>query len=106
MVINPNNDISSNSSTHARHKAGNTNASADKATVAPTESTSNLSSDNGVRLSPEAQSIERLETKIQISDGVDVAKVAQLKQQIADGSYEINSQSIAEKILSQEKLLG
>lgn len=106
MVINPNNDISSNSSTHARHKAGSSSASADKATVALTESGSTISGDNAVRLSPEAQSIERLESRILTSDGVDAAKVAQLQQQIADGSYEINSQSIAEKILNYEKLLG
>ncbi|MGS2717506.1 flagellar biosynthesis anti-sigma factor FlgM [Eionea flava] len=104
MVIQPGNDLTSNTS-QARHKAANqgVSSSLDKAQSA---STSIASTEKNVQLSPEAQTIERLEAKITASEGVDSAKVEQIKQQIAEGSYEINSQRLAENIVNQDSLLG
>ena len=107
MVIHSNNDITSNANAHARQKAGSANLSSNNASHSPAADKpveSNVAKD--VQLSQEAQSIKRLETKIESSEGVDTAKVDHIKQQIADGNYEINSQSIAEQILKQDQLLG
>lgn len=101
MVIHSNSDITSNTS-HTRHKASNMNVTADKADkVADTSSAQKTSSDD-VTLSQKAQTFERLEAKITASDGVDTAKVDQIKQQIADGNYEINSSNIADALIQQE----
>jgi negative regulator of flagellin synthesis FlgM len=107
MVIHNNSDLTSNTSTHSRHKAGSANGPATKsdATSSPAETAVDNKPTN-VQLSQQAQTIERLETKIQHSEGVDTAKVDQLKQSIADGSYEVNNERLAEKLLNHENLLG
>jgi negative regulator of flagellin synthesis FlgM len=100
MVIPPNNDITSN--TQARHKAG-INATASKATTAPVaDSKPHENTTKDVQLSQEALTIKRLESKIHASDGIDTAKIDLIKQKIADGSYEINGKSIAEKLIMQD----
>lgn len=105
MVIHSNNDITSNANALARQKAGSANLSSNSHSPAAEKPAENNATKN-VQLSQEAQSIKRLETKIEASEGVDTAKVDHIKQKIADGNYEINSQSIAEKIIKQDQLLG
>lgn len=104
MVIQPGNDLTSNTS-QARHKVANqgVSSSSEKATPAATPADS---TEKNVQLSSQAQTIERLEAKITTSEGVDSAKVEQIKQQIAEGSYEVDSQRLAENILNQDSLLG
>lgn len=107
MVIHSS-DLNSNASTHSRLKAGSAPLSANKADTAESATAPKAPTQPSqqVQLSQEAQSIERLETKIQNSEGVDTAKVDLIKQQIADGNYEVNSSNIADKLLSQDSLLG
>lgn len=107
MVIHSNNDITSNANTHSRQKAGSAHLSNNKAEHSPASDKSTVNhAVKDVQLSQEAQTIKRLETKIQSSEGVDTAKVDHIKQQIADGSYEINSQRIADQLLTHDALLG
>jgi negative regulator of flagellin synthesis FlgM len=104
MVIQPNTDLTNASQT--RHKAAS-NAPTSTAGAPPSDTKSSGSSaEKSVQLSSQAQAIEKLEAKILSSEGVDKAKVEDIKQQIANGSYEMNSGSIADKILAQEKLLS
>jgi negative regulator of flagellin synthesis FlgM len=104
MVIQPNTDLTNTNQT--RHKAAS-NTSTSTTDVPQTDSKSNgAGAEKSVRLSSQAQAIEKLEAKILSSEGVDKAKVDDIKQQIADGSYEMNTSNIAEKILAQETLLG
>ena len=95
MVINTNNDLTAKTSNHSNHKVANTATSADrqgnKQTTVPSR--------DQVDLSQEAQTIKNLEAKAQSSEGVDTAKVEELRQRIASGDYAINSQSIAEKMI-------
>jgi negative regulator of flagellin synthesis FlgM len=104
MVIQPNTDLTNAS--QARHKA------ASNAPASPSDASSNAAQSNNVaternvQLSSQAHTIEKLEAKILSSEGVDKAKVEEIKQQIADGSYEMNSSNIADKLLAQENLLG
>jgi negative regulator of flagellin synthesis FlgM len=104
MVIQPNNDLTS-SANHTRQKSTNTAVSSSVDSQA-TAASSSANPEKNVQLSAQAQTIERLEAKIVASDGTDASKIEQIKQQIANGSYEIDSNRIAEKMLNQEALLG
>jgi negative regulator of flagellin synthesis FlgM len=59
-----------------------------------------------VSLSSEAHTLNRLEAQINASPDIDASRVAQIKQAIADGTFEINAERIAEKMLNQDDLLG
>jgi negative regulator of flagellin synthesis FlgM len=59
-----------------------------------------------VVLSPKAQTFARLQSKIDASPEVNLDKVAEIKQAIAEGRFEINTDRIAENMLNQESLLG
>ncbi|MAZ88287.1 MAG: flagellar biosynthesis anti-sigma factor FlgM [Cellvibrionaceae bacterium] len=57
-----------------------------------------------VSLSSQAQTLNRLESNIQAADDVDSDRVAAIQKAIADGSFEINAERIAENMLSQDEL--
>ncbi|MGH1486198.1 MAG: flagellar biosynthesis anti-sigma factor FlgM [Cellvibrionaceae bacterium] len=83
----------------------NTNANPKQKTVAeegidkPSRNDTTPASQDSVVLSNEAQSLKQLEAKIIDSTDVDTAKVNEIRQAIADGSYSIDADSIAQKIL-------
>ncbi|MFT5422074.1 MAG: negative regulator of flagellin synthesis FlgM [Candidatus Endobugula sp.] len=109
MVINSNTDVASNANTHSRHKASSASIPADKALSSTDGSNVKHNSDVNVKevqLSQEAQVIERLETKIHHSEGTDTAKIDRIKQEIADGSYTVNSANIADQLMKQDELIA
>lgn len=57
---------------------------------------------DSVQLSDRAKSMKRLEDNIAKAPVVNEDKVAALKAAIADGSYKINAERLAEKILVAE----
>jgi negative regulator of flagellin synthesis FlgM len=59
-----------------------------------------------VVLSQEAQSLGRLEEKINNLPEVNSERVAEIRQAIAEGRFEVNAQRIAENMLNQDDLLG
>ena len=59
---------------------------------------------DNVSLSNEAQALGRLEQVMQKSPEVDEAKVAAIKQALAEGRYEVSSEKIAERMLAQDGL--
>ncbi|MBU2887264.1 flagellar biosynthesis anti-sigma factor FlgM [Gilvimarinus agarilyticus] len=59
-----------------------------------------------VVLSAEAQSLSRLQEAVDTAPDVDSDKVAEIKQAIAEGRFEINAERLAEAILSQDDLIG
>lgn len=101
MVIDPGNNLNS------------ANIAAGKARSAPaTKSTNNTevsdtppdTSDN-VSLSISGMTLAQVEANLANSPDVDAAKVAVIKEAIANGSYKINPDKIAASILAQEGLL-
>jgi negative regulator of flagellin synthesis FlgM len=60
---------------------------------------------DSVKLSPEAQALKELEVQIALSPEVDTKKVEQIRQEIEKGTYTINAETIASKILKSEDLL-
>ena len=57
---------------------------------------------DNVSLSQEAHALGRVEQAMKKSPDVDEAKVASIKQAIAEGRYQVNSERIAERMLAQD----
>ena len=58
--------------------------------------------DDSVQLSPEAQRLQQTTEKLNKQPAVDQERVAQIKQAIADGSYKVDNQRVASKLLAFE----
>lgn len=80
---------------------------ADKAPRAETPAAQGTASGQGdtVRISDAAQALQRSNADQGNSD-VDTDRVAQIKAAIEDGSYKIDNERIAERMMQFEKLLG
>ncbi|MDO3385089.1 flagellar biosynthesis anti-sigma factor FlgM [Gilvimarinus sp. SDUM040013] len=59
-----------------------------------------------VVLSAEAQTLNRLQEAVETASDVDTDKVAQIKQAISEGRFQVNAERLAEAILAQEDLIG
>lgn len=70
------------------------------------KSSQNKAEQDKVDLSPEAKTLKHLETQIRASADIDHTRIAEIKRAIAEGSFEINVERIAERLLQQEDLLG
>ncbi|GAA6131676.1 flagellar biosynthesis anti-sigma factor FlgM [Halopseudomonas sabulinigri] len=96
----PNGAGRSNQTSSTSGKRDATLDNAEKATSGATqEATSERSS---VSLSQQAQQLQAIEERLRELPEVDSERVNQIKQAIADGSYQVDSNRIADKLLSFE----
>ncbi|TBU96806.1 flagellar biosynthesis anti-sigma factor FlgM [Stutzerimonas kirkiae] len=59
-------------------------------------------SGESVQLSPQAQRLQQASEKLSEQPSVDEQRVAKLKQAIDDGSYQVDSQRVASKLIAFE----
>lgn len=62
-----------------------------------------VASDGGVRLSSQAQQLQVIEDGLRDLPVIDEQRVAQIRQAISDGSYQVDSTRIADKLLALEE---
>jgi negative regulator of flagellin synthesis FlgM len=104
MIIDSNsNSVNSSSTSSMRSKSAQ--ATADNKNAAPAAPAAKTASDS-VSLSNKAQAMGRLEAQIASAPDVDEAKVAAVKAAIAEGRYQVDSQTVAERMLAEDSLLG
>ena len=70
------------------------------------EEASNRSSEDQVDLSPEVQALQSLEAQIRELPEVDSARVEAIRNAIDNGSFEVNADRLAGKLMSLERLIG
>ena len=95
--LNSGNAVSGTSRTGSAKEAGKTDATAATATLEKTSGTG-----ESVKLSSEAQQLQKITDKLGDLPTVNSARVAELKQAIADGSYQVDSNRVASKLLNFE----
>lgn len=102
MVIDSNNTTNLSSSMRTRLESRSTDSSASKSDATPDKAVTKETA--SVSLSSEAQMLSRLGNSVENSADVDVDRVAAIKKALADGSYAINAERIAEKMIDQDAL--
>ncbi|GFM82804.1 flagellar biosynthesis protein FlgM [Pseudomonas cichorii] len=89
--------VGSTSRTGTTKESGKTDATESAATAANVKGTG-----ESVHLSSEAQQLQKITDKLGELPTVNSARVAELKQAIADGTYTVDSNRVASKLLNFE----
>ncbi len=107
MAVEINNIASTHASTagtDASTRARETNEQA--VGTNPSGTGSSAPASDQVSLTPAAQQLKGLEQQVANLPEVNMEKVQALKEAIQNGTYEVNANSIASKMMSLEKALG
>ena len=90
------------SSASAAGEAGKARASGLEAALeGKTKSTADIGSSSKVELSSRAQDIKKAKELATPGDDVDEAKVARIQAMIDSGSYKVNAEAIADRLLDE-----
>ena len=105
MIIDQNSSVSTSTATSARTRPGDAAKTGAADTRGNSEAVGKKPVGDSVSLSDKAQAMGRLEAKIADSPDVDEAKVAAVKTAIAEGRYQVDSQTVADRMLKQDSSL-
>jgi negative regulator of flagellin synthesis FlgM len=103
-MINDLTSLSSSQTTSTRARTGE-QGNATKTGGNATASQSPSNKGDTVKLSTAAQTLQNVEKQLANTPDVDSERVERLKQEIESGNYQINAESIAEKMLNFDNLL-
>ncbi|HEX7764835.1 MAG TPA: flagellar biosynthesis anti-sigma factor FlgM [Cellvibrio sp.] len=106
MILNTNNSLDSVNAKGARSKPAAPATTDAKTTETKSSPPAAQAAIDQVVLSQEAQTLGRLQSKINSAPNVNLEKVAEIRRAIAEGRFEINPERIAENMLKQNDLLG
>ncbi len=81
---------------------GKPNVAADRSAAESGATPQAAPADSQVKLSNQAQQLQAIEEKLRDLPEIDSARVAQIKEAIADGSYKIDNGRIADKLIALE----
>lgn len=99
--------IDSNNSLNTATSGAKSRApAADKPASGTNPDTSSTQQASDVSLSNRAQQLSRLEAQVSNSPDVDSDRVAELQKAIADGSFNVDPERIADKMLQQDDIFG
>ena len=98
--LNSSPSLTGSTRTSASKDLGETDKSATLNT--PAEQATAAKSGESVHLSNEAQQLQKVTDKLRDQPAIDKARVAELKAAIADGSYKVDSNRVASKLLNFE----
>lgn len=102
--LNGSNAPAGNSRTSASQSTSVTEQGKARSQPSATEQSDSAERADSVRLSPEAQQLKAVSDKMRNMPSVDSERVARLKQAVSDGSYQVDSQRVASKLLEFESL--
>jgi len=109
MVIDPHNGVNPANSNIGNTRNKTASSSASGGIEGGTHNAANGLEKQGqeqVSLSQEAKLLNRLEEKIATAPDIDNDRVAAIKLALENGTYEVNAERIAERILEQDEFLG
>ncbi|WP_409524957.1 flagellar biosynthesis anti-sigma factor FlgM [Nitrincola sp. MINF-07-Sa-05] len=99
------NGLSSNQTTAARGKSAEQQRNSPVAEKSE-NSTLNQPASDTVKLSDAAQALQEAGKRLDTAPDVDAERIASIKAAIADGSYQVDSGRIANKMLQFDKLFN
>jgi len=104
MVIdfNPGSTSGAARSSQSGATAGKRDVAADRPAADTQSAKQPATADSQVKLSNQAQQLQAIEERLRELPEVDSARVEQIKQAIADGSYKPDSSRIADKLIALE----
>ena len=97
------NGLNSNQVNTNKARSGQKVSTAD-ANAKKVDSKAESSGGETVKISPEAQALNRVSQQMETDAPVNQEKVEALRAALADGSYKINAQSVARKMLESDSL--
>lgn len=104
MVIDPNHSIKPGQGDTQRPAPSG--AQQNKAAGTEAEQARQGGARDRVELSAQGQSMSRLEERVGQLPDVDSERVANIKQAILEGRFEVDAERVAERLLNQDELLG
>ena len=71
--------------------------------AAPAAAAAPVSNESSLKLSHLSSKLQQIESRLASGDAFDAARVSEIKQSVRDGSFKVNSEAVADKILASAR---